>query len=142
VELRQGPVRDVGQAAARPAAPTRGDARVLMGTWARLTAVAAVLGTGLAVASGAAGGDTAHRLLAGLALPPLAALAATAWVSARRLLPSALAAIVLFGLAALLTGRVVHLAFAALALAATVVLAVQTFRGHPVQGPLRDYVTL
>jgi heme o synthase len=113
-----------------------------MGTWARLTAVAAVLGTGLAVASGAAGWDTAHRLLAGLALPPLAALAATAWVSARRLLPSALAAIVFFGLAALLTGRVVHLAFAALALAATVVLAVGTFCGHPVQGPLRDYVTL
>jgi heme o synthase len=113
-----------------------------MGTWARLTAVAAVLGTGLAVASGTAGWDTAHRLLAGLALPPLAALAATAWVSARRLLPSALAAIVFFGLAALLTGRVVHLAFAALALAATVVLAVGTFRGHPVQGPLRDYVTL
>jgi heme o synthase len=113
-----------------------------MGAWARLTAVAAVLGTGLAVASGAAGWDTAHRLLAGLALPPLAALAATAWVSARRLLPSALAAIVLFGLAALFTGRAVHLAFAALALAATVVLAVGTFRGHPVQGPSRDYVTL
>jgi len=113
-----------------------------MGTWARLTAVAAVLGTGLAVASGAAGWDTAHRLLAGLALPPLAALAATAWVSARRLLPSALAAIVFFGLAALLTGRAIHLVFAALALAATVVLAVGTFHGHPVQGPLRDYVTL
>ncbi|MFL5925638.1 MAG: heme o synthase [Gaiellaceae bacterium] len=113
-----------------------------MGAWGRLTAVAAVLGTGLAVVSGAAGWDTAHRLLAGLALPPLAALAATAWVSARRLLPAALAAIVLFGLAALLTGRVPHLAFAALALAATVVLAAGTFRGHAVQGPLRDYVTL
>jgi heme o synthase len=113
-----------------------------MGAWARLTAVAAVLGTGLAVVSGAAGWDTAHRLLAGLALPPLAALAATAWVSARRLLPSALAAIVFFGLAALLTGRVVHLAFAALALAATVVLAFGTFRARAVQGPLRDYVTL
>jgi protoheme IX farnesyltransferase len=113
-----------------------------MGTWARLTAVAAVLGTGLAVVSGAAGWDTAHRVLAALALPPLAALAATAWVSARRLLPAALTALVLFGLAALLTGHVVHLTFASLALAATAVLAAGAFRGHVEQGPLRDYVTL
>jgi heme o synthase len=113
-----------------------------MGTWARLTAVAAVLGTGLAVVSGAAGWDTAHRMLAALALPPLAALAAIAWVSARRLLPTALAALVLFGLAALLTGRAVHLTFASLALAATVVLAARAFRGHVEQGPLRDYLTL
>ena len=58
-----------------------------MGTWARLTAVAAVAGTGLAVVSGAAGWGTAHRVLAAVALPPLAALAAIAWVTARRLLP-------------------------------------------------------
>ena len=113
-----------------------------MGTWARLTAIAAVLGTSLAVVSGAAGWGTAHRLLAALALPPLAALAAIAWVSARRLLPSALAALVLFGLAALLTGRMIHLTFASLALAATVVLAAGTFRGRVDQGPLRDYLTL
>ena len=113
-----------------------------MGAWARLTAVAAVLGTGLAVVSGAAGWDTAHRVLAALALPPLAALAATAWVTARRLLPLALTALVLFGLAALLTGRAVHLVFASLALAATVALAANVFRGHVTQGPLRDYVTL
>ena len=113
-----------------------------MGNWARLTAVVAVLGTGLAVVSGAAGWDTAHRVLAALALPPLAALAATAWVSARRLLPVALAALVLFGLAALLTGRELHLAFASLALGATVLLAAGVFRGHVEQGPLRDYVTL
>ncbi len=113
-----------------------------MGTWARLTAVAAVLGTGLAVVSGVAGWGTAHRVLAALALPPLAALAATAWVSRRQLLPGALAALVLFGLAALLTGRTVHLVFASLAFAATVGLAVATFRGHVEQGPLRDYVTL
>ena len=94
-----------------------------MGTWARLTALAAVAGTGLAVVSGAAGWGTAHRVLAAVALPPLAALAATAWVSARRLLPATLAALVLFGLAALLTGRTVHLAFAALAFAATVLAA-------------------
>ena len=60
-------------------------------------------------------------MLAAIALPPLAALVATAWVSARRLLVPSLAALVLFGLAALLTGRVVHLAFASLALAACVV---------------------
>jgi heme o synthase len=113
-----------------------------MGTWARLTAVAAVLGTGLAVVSGAAGWDTAHRMLAALALPPLAALAAMAWVSARRLLPAALAALVLFGLAALLTGRALHLTFASLALGATVLVAARTFRGHVEQGPLRDYLTL
>jgi heme o synthase len=49
---------------------------------------------------------------------------------------------VLFGLAALLTGRDVHLVFAALALGATAYVAVAAFRGEPVQGPLRDYVTL
>jgi heme o synthase len=113
-----------------------------MGSWARLTAVAAVLGTGLAVVSGAAGWDTAHRVLAALALPPLAALTAIAWVSARRLLPAALAALVLFGLAALLTGPVLHLTFASLALAATVVLAAGAFGGRVEQGPLRDYLTL
>jgi protoheme IX farnesyltransferase len=113
-----------------------------MGAWARLTALTAVAGTGLAVVSGAADWGTAHRVLAAVALPPLAALTATAWVSARRLLPSTLAALVLFGLAALLTGRALHLTFAALAFAATVLAAVSTFRGRVAQGPLRDYVTL
>jgi hypothetical protein len=69
-----------------------------MGTWARLTALVAVAGTALAVVSGAAGWGTAHRVLAAVALPPLAALVAMAWVSARRLLPAALVALVLFGL--------------------------------------------
>jgi protoheme IX farnesyltransferase len=113
-----------------------------MGTWARLTAVAAVLGTGLAVVSGAAGWGTTHRVLAAVALPPLAALTAIAWVSARRLLPTALAALILFGLAALLTGHAIHIAFASLAFATTIVLAARTFRGHAEQGPLRDYLTL
>ena len=113
-----------------------------MGTWARLTALAAVAGTGLAVVSGAAGWDTAHRLLAALALPPLAALVATAWVSARRLLPAAVTSLVLFGLAALLTGPTIHLVVASFAFAATVYVAALTFRGHVEQGPLRDYLTL
>ena len=41
----------------------------------------------LAVVSGAAGLDVVHRLLAALALPPLAALVAAAWVAHRRLCP-------------------------------------------------------
>jgi protoheme IX farnesyltransferase len=113
-----------------------------MGLWARLTALLAVGGTGLAVVSGAAGWGTAHRVLAGLAVPPLAALAATAWISARRLLVPALVALALFALAALLTGETVHLVIAALAFGATCFVAARTLQGHHEQGPLRDYVTL
>ena len=43
-----------------------------------------------------------------------------AWISVRRLLPDGVASIVLFGLAALLTERDLHLAAASLAFAATV----------------------
>ena len=113
-----------------------------MGLWARLLGLAAVGGTGLAVVSGAAGWDTAHRVLAAVALPPIAALAAVAWVSARRLLPSTLVALVSFGLAALLIGRDVHLAFASLAFAATTYAAALTFRAQTQMGPWRDYITL
>jgi protoheme IX farnesyltransferase len=114
-----------------------------MGWSARLTATVAVAGTGLAVVSGAAGWDTAHRVLAALALPPLAALTATAWVSVRRLLPASLASLVSFGLAALVTGRAPHLVFASLAFAGTAFVAASTFRAAAGdQGPLRDYVTL
>jgi protoheme IX farnesyltransferase len=113
-----------------------------MSVWARTTALLAVAGTGLAVVSGAAGWDTAHRVLAGIALPPVAALVATAWVSARRLLAPATATLALFGLAALLTGRGVHLAFASLAFAAAAWTAAVTFRRAPGHGPWRDYVTL
>jgi protoheme IX farnesyltransferase len=113
-----------------------------MGSWARLTALTAVVGTGLAVVSGAAGWGTAHRVLAAVALPPLAALAAIAWVSARELLRPALAALVLFGLAALLVGHDIHLLFASLAFAATVLLAARTFRRHADRAPWRDYITL
>jgi protoheme IX farnesyltransferase len=49
---------------------------------------------------------------------------------------------VLFGLAALLTGSVVHLVFASFALAATAFAAGVAFRGHAEQGLWRDYVTL
>jgi heme o synthase len=116
---------------------------LLAGPWARLLAVGALLGTGLAVVSGAADWNTAHRLLAAVALPPLAGLLVLAWLSARRLLPAATASVVLFGLAAILTERDVHLVTAALACASTALLCAQTFRGEgALTGELRDYVTL
>jgi heme o synthase len=114
-----------------------------MGPWARLLAVGAVAGTALAVISGAAGSGTAHRLLAALALPPLVGLVVLAWMSARRLLPVSVAALALFGLAALLTQRDIHLGAASLALAASSLLCAQAFRGEAaLTGGPRDYLTL
>ena len=113
------------------------------GAWLRLTALAAAGATLLAVVSGALALDTAHRLLSALALPPLAALTVAAVLRHRRLLPAVGAAVVLFGVAALATHEGVHLAAAAAAFAATLVLTVQTLRGEPVPaGSWRDYVTL
>ena len=113
------------------------------GPWTRLMAAGAVLGTGLAVVSGAAGWGTAHRLLAALALPWIVGLVVVAWIAARRLLPAALTAFVAFGLAALLIQRAAHLTFAAIAFAATALLAAQVARGTA-RGRVdpRDYVTL
>jgi protoheme IX farnesyltransferase len=120
--------------------------------WLRLTAFAGAAGTFAAVVSGSAGLGTGHQVLAALALPPLAAVAAAAWVGHRELLPSALAALVLFGLAAAITSPAIHLALAALAFAASLVLAAQSWRGAPrtlqhsvtwdFRGSARDYVTL
>ncbi|HEY3183140.1 MAG TPA: heme o synthase [Gaiellaceae bacterium] len=110
--------------------------------WLRLCALGAVAGTGLAVVSGAAGWGTAHRLLAALALPPLAALVVAAWTAHRRLLPSALAALVLFGLAAAVTAPGFHLAVASLAFGAAGVLLAQSVRAPRLSGAPRDYVTL
>src|SRR5437588_2961234 len=113
------------------------------GPWLRLTALAASAATLLAVVSGSLALGTAHRLLAALAVPPLVALVVAAWVAHRRLLVPSSAALVLFGLAALLTGRAEHVTFAALALAAAVVATAATLRGDPVpRGSWRDYVTL
>jgi heme o synthase len=116
-----------------------------LGPCARLLAAGAVVGTGLAVVSGAAGWDTAHRLLAGIALPPLAALLVLTWVAARRLLPLSVAAVVLFGLAALLTGPDVHLGIASAAFAVTVVLGFRVFADSRSDGrheTAADYLTL
>jgi heme o synthase len=113
------------------------------GPWLRLTALFAALATLLAVISGAASLGAAHRVLAALALPPLLALVAAALLAHRRLLLPALAALVLFGIAALVTARGVHLALAAVAFAATLVAAVATYRGEPTaRSSFKDYVTL
>jgi heme o synthase len=111
--------------------------------WLRLTALGGAFGTLVAVVSGSADLGTSHRVLAALALPPLAAVAAAAWTNHRRLLGPSLTALVLFGLAAAVTASGIHLALAALAFAASVVSAALAFRGEPVPlGSARDYVTL
>jgi protoheme IX farnesyltransferase len=113
------------------------------GAWLRLTALAAAAACGGAVVSGALELGAAHRGLAALALPPLAALVATAWVAHRRLLPWALAALFAFCAAALVISKPAHLALAGLSLASALVVTVETFRGEPVAAASwRDYLTL
>ena len=113
------------------------------GYWLRLTAVGGAAATLLAVVSGIADLGTGHNLLAALALPPLAAVAAAAWVDQPRLRASAFAALILFGLAAAVTAGGLHLAAAAAAFAAALVGAALSFRGKPVAGgSWRDYATL
>jgi protoheme IX farnesyltransferase len=113
------------------------------GPFLRLTALFASASVLLAVVSGAASLGAAHRVLAALALPPLVALVVAAWVAHRRLLVPALGALVLFGIAALVTLQGLHLALAAVAFAATLILTVATYRGEPApRASWRDYVTL
>jgi protoheme IX farnesyltransferase len=113
------------------------------GPWLRLTALFASAAVLLAVVSGAASLGAAHRVLAALALPPLVAIVVVAWIAHRRLLVPALSALVLFGVAALVTLPGLHLALAAVAFAATLVLTVATYRGEPApRAPWRDYITL
>jgi protoheme IX farnesyltransferase len=116
---------------------------VAPGPWLRLSALVAAGGTLLAVVSGAAGLGTTHRLIAALVAPPLAALVVSAWLAHRRLVAPALAAAALFAAAAAVPGRVGHATLAAFALAAIVVVGVESFRGEPVPcGAWRDYVSL
>jgi len=113
------------------------------GAWLRLTALAAVAACTAAVISGALGLHSAHRGLAALALPPLAALVAAAWVAHRRLLAPTLAALVGFLAAALVTPKPAHLALAGVSLAAALFATVETFRGEPVAAASwRDHLTL
>ena len=113
------------------------------GPWLRLSALVAAGGTLLAVVSGAEGLGTAHRLLAALVAPPLAALIVSAWYAHRRLVPAALAAAALFAAAAAAPGPHAHAGLAAFALAALVVVVAESFRGETVPwGAWRDYVAL
>jgi heme o synthase len=113
------------------------------GPWLRLIALTAACACAAAVVSGALGLGSAHRALAGLALPPLCALLAAAWIAHRRLLVPAAAALLAFLAAALVTPRPLHLTFAGLALAAALVAFAACFRGEPVpRAAFRDYVTL
>jgi protoheme IX farnesyltransferase len=117
--------------------------RATAGAWLRLTALAAAGACCAAVVSGALELGTAHRGLAALALPPLVALVAAAWVAHRRLLVPALASLVSFLAAALVTPRPAHLALAGLSLATALVAAAWCFRGEPIaSASWRDYVTL
>jgi protoheme IX farnesyltransferase len=113
------------------------------GAWLRACALAVAAAAILAVASGAAGADAAHRVLAALAGPPLAALLLAAALSHRRLLAPAGATGLLLLAAALAPDGTAHLALAAVALAAALVLAAATLRGEAVPaGAWRDYLTL
>jgi protoheme IX farnesyltransferase len=97
----------------------------------------------LAVVSGAAELGATHNGLAAVALPPLAALVVAAWLRHRRLLPFAVSALGLFGAAAHVTTRGLHLALAAAALAASLVVAALVHREQWVPlGAVRDYVAL
>jgi len=113
------------------------------GPWLRACALLAAAGAVLAVVSGEAHLGAAHRTIAALAAPPLAALLATAWISHRRLVPAILGSSALFATAAAFPGRSEHTVFAALALAALLVVLVQSFHGaHVARASWRDYVTL
>jgi heme o synthase len=113
------------------------------GAWLRLTALFASGAVLLAVVSGAASLGAAHRVLAALALPPLVALVVAAGLAHPRLLTPAVSALVLFGIAALVTAPGVHLALSAVAFAAALVATAATYRGDPVpRGAWGDYVTL
>jgi heme o synthase len=121
----------------------------LPGPWLRLGAFAGAAATLVAVVSGSFGPGATHSVLSALALPPLLAVALTAWFSYRRLLAPSLAALALFAAAAAVTVPGLHVALAALALAASLVVCALSFRGEPVAaaGPgrstaWRDYVTL
>jgi len=113
------------------------------GPWLRACAILAAAGAVLAVVTGEAHLGAAHRVVAALAAPPLAAMLAAAWLSHRRLVPAVLGSAALFAAAAAFPGRWEHAAFAALALAALLVLVVQSLGGErPVRAAWRDYVTL
>ena len=85
----------------------------------------------------------AHEALSAVAVPPLVVLVLAAWFEYRHLLAPTVAALVLFGVAALVTGQVAHIVLAALAFAASLVSAALVLRERWVPaGSWRDYVAL
>ena len=107
----------------------------------RAVALAVVAAALAAVLSGGEG--STHRVVAALALPPLAALLVSAVVAHRRLLLWTATVGALFAAAAAVTAPWAHLALAALALAGACALAAFTWRGADVaRGAWRDYLTL
>jgi len=116
---------------------------VAPGPWLRACAVLAAAGAVLAVVSGEAHLGAAHRTIAALVAPPLAALLVSAWLAHRRLVPAVLGSSALFAAAAALPGRSLHAVFAALAVAALLVVGVQSLTGARAPwGAWRDYVAL
>jgi heme o synthase len=116
---------------------------VAPGPWLRACALVAAGGAVLAVVSGEAHLGSAHRVIAALVAPPLAALLVSAWLAHRRLVPAVLASSALFAAAAALPGRATHIVFAGFALAALLVVVVQSLQQDRAPwGAWRDYVTL
>ena len=123
------------------------------GPWLRLTAISAVAGATLVVASGALGLGIAHLTLTLVALPPVVALMAAAhtahphlrvwWTAALGLMLAEVACGAVVALADGPTARATHVALAIAAFAATAAAAGATMRATPmVAAPWRDYVTL
>jgi protoheme IX farnesyltransferase len=115
---------------------------VRAGPWLRLCGLGASAAGVLVVVSGELG--ITHRALVGVAAPLLVALVLGTWFAHRAVFPAALAALLLF-FAAIASWwlRPLHLALAALALAATVVTTARLYRGErPSPVAWRDYVTL
>jgi heme o synthase len=124
------------------------------GAWLRLAAIGGALATALAVASGALHLGLVHRLLVATAVPFLVALVIAARLAYPRLLRPAAVALGLVLVDSALGGLVattghagwargLHLGVAALAFAAAVVTAVQSYRGEAVPAaPWRDYLVL
>jgi protoheme IX farnesyltransferase len=112
------------------------------GPWLRLCGIAASVGAALVVASGELG--LTHRVLALVALPPLIAIVVAAWLEHRRLLRVSGAALVLFvGAVASWWYGPLHVALAALALAAALLATAALYRGAALPAaPWRDYLTL
>ncbi|HEX3561452.1 MAG TPA: heme o synthase [Solirubrobacterales bacterium] len=146
--------REQSLVAVRAGARDVPDREAAPGAWLRLAALGAAAVTTLVVVSGALHLGIPHRALGVLAVPPLAAVVLAATSAHRRLLRISVAALFLlgvgsaFGIVVGLSGHAgwasaLHLAFAALTLAAVWLTTAASFRGeHVPAGAWRDYVTL